>query len=72
MIHLGPWSESEIHFTNERLIVYIVDSHFLEIPKLLSYIDNFNLRHVSEVEISSLELTDLGLNGSLDQIIYGS
>jgi len=58
MIHLSPWSESEIHFTNERIIVYIVDSHFLEISKLFSDPDDFNLRHVSEMDERGFQLTD--------------
>ena len=70
MIYLGPWSESEIHFSNKRLIVYIIHGHFLEIMKLFFDWNNLNLWHVFKMVVSSFELANWGLNGPLDQIIY--
>jgi len=72
MVYLGPWSESEIHFSNKCLIVYIIHGHFLEFFEWLFYLDNFDLWHAFEMEVSSLELTNWGLNRPLDQIIYSS
>ena len=68
MVFGAPLLESEIHFTDEKLIEDVVDGDFLERLQMVLNLDNLNALDAPEVLVSILKLIDTSLNRSLHQI----